>query len=133
MPSPIPSADDTRWAERSKNPGSDEKWTQDAASVSQPLLRKPLATGWRRGEGLSLTKQLITIAPVVGIPGGLYGRHTSTPFLIQGRGGKAARGEGGDNFNKWGCFVHTRAGSEVFWLNSVSLEMHQVGGKGELF
>ena len=49
---------DTMWTERSKNPGSHEKWcdvnwTQDAASssVSQLLLQKPLGTGWRRGEG----------------------------------------------------------------------------------
>lgn len=102
MPSPLPSAR-CRWHQmRSKNPGSDEKWTQDAASVSQPLLRKPLATGWRRGEGLSLTKQLITIAPVVGIPGGLYGRHTSTPFLIQARQLQGRRGRG--QFQQVGLF-----------------------------
>ena len=47
----------------------------------------------------------------------------------------SSRGEEGEghNFNKWGCFVHTRADSEVFWLNSVSLEKRAQGGKGELF
>ena len=48
-------------------------------------------------------------------------------------GGEAGPGREGQNFNKCGCFVHTRAGSQVFWLNSVTLEMQQQGGKGELF
>ena len=49
----------------------------------------------------------------------LYGGDTSTPFFILRTGNiVGAGGGGGGDLNNLGCFVHTRAGSEVFWLNS---------------
>ena len=69
-------------------------------SVSQPLLWKPLGTGWRGGGCVTRSWQNSSLQsrPVVGIPSRLYGRHTSTPFLIQGRGG------GGAQFQQVGLF-----------------------------
>ena len=82
-----------------------------------------------------LTKQLITIAPRSWHSAqALWKTHQHPIPHPADRTAKQLQGRGeGHNFNKWGCFVHTRAGSEVFWLNSVSLEMQQQGGKGELF
>ena len=59
---------------------------------------------------------------------------TAAPHSSSRGQGRVKQVQGGrQNFNKCGCFVHTRASSQVFWLNSVTLEMQQQGGKGELF
>ena len=56
-----------------------------------------------------LTKQLITIAPRSWHSRGLYGRHSSTPFIIQGTGeGEAGPGREGGKISTSAAVLSTR-------------------------
>ena len=98
--------------------------------MSPPLSRRPCSESHYapdgRGSSVTLGPALDKTAHYNHAPSWhstrLYGGDTSTPFFILRTGNIVGAGgeepEGGCDFNNLGCFVHTRAGSEVFWLNS---------------